>query len=253
MMKLLFKSLGFAVLVCGTLWMQGQSSTAPIPKIEVSTVKPSDPSTPGETFAFRGRHFVTTNTDVSDLIRFAYGLNSTQLQGGPAWLTKDKFDLDVLPDLDGIPSDAQMRGMTRELLEDRFQLRFHREKKELPVYALTVAKGGPKLTSTKVEASDHTDFYGWRGHFVVRNGTMQAFAEGLARGWTDRPVDDQTGLTGRYDFTLQWTPDDASPTAPDAPPGFYTAFQEQLGLKLTPARGPVDVLVVDSIQRPSND
>lgn len=230
--------------------MQSQSSTTTVPKIEVSTIKPSDPNTQDELFAFRGHRFVTTNTDVSDLIQFAYGLNSRQVEGGPAWLTQKKFDLDVLPDLEVPPSDAQMRGMTRELLADRFQLRFHREKKELPVYALTVAKGGPKLTQTKLTPQDHTDFYGWHGHLILRNGTMQAVATGLSSKWLDRPVDDRTGLTGRYDFTLTWTPDDTPSTDPSAPPGFFTAFQEELGLKLSPAKGLVDVLVIDSVQRP---
>jgi uncharacterized protein (TIGR03435 family) len=252
-MKLSKLVVGLTVLACGMMRMQGQSSAATVPGIEVSTVKPSDPNTPGALITVRGRHFVTINTNVSDLIRFAYGLHPKQVEGAPTWLQQEKFDLDALADRDGAISDAQMREMTRAILADRFHLRFHREKKELPVYALTVAKGGPKMTKTKLGPEDNTDFYGPRGELIVRNATMQAFATGLSRGLMDRPVDDQTGLADRYDFVLKWTPDDSPASDPGAPPGFYTALQEELGLKLAPAKGSVEVLVIDGVTRPSTN
>jgi uncharacterized protein (TIGR03435 family) len=250
-MKFSRRVVALAVLACGAMQVQSQAPAATMPGIEVATVKPSDPNTPGELFTVRGRHFMTINTNVNDLIRFAYGLHPKQVEGGPASLLQEKFDVDALSDREGAISDAQMREMAQAVLANRFQLRFHREKEELAVYVLTVAKGGPKLTSTKHAPQDNTDFYGPRGELIVNNATMQAFATGLARGLVDRPVEDQTGLTDRYDFVLKWTPENAAPSDPSAPPGFYTALQEELGLKLTPAKGLIEVLVIDSVTPPS--
>ena len=234
------------VLFCGAACAQNQSSS-----IEVSTVKPSDPDAKDELFTVRGRHFVTTNTPVSDLIRFAYGLSPKQVEGGPEWLTHEKFDLDALTTRDGALTDEQMREMTQELLEERFHFRSHREKKDLAVYAMTIVKGGPKLTKTKRLPQENTDFYGPRGELIVNNATMLAVATGLSRGMVDRPVDDQTGLTDRYDFDLKWNPDDSQGENSSALPGFFKAFEEQLGLKLTPTKAPMTVLIIDDISRPS--
>jgi uncharacterized protein (TIGR03435 family) len=250
-MKLSSLVVGLCILACLTMPMQSQSSTDDMPGIEVSTVKPSNPNIAGGLFTVRGRHFMTINTTVGELIRFAYGLSPKQVENVPAWITQEKFDVDALTDRDGAISDAQMQDMTQALLTHRFNLRFHREKKELEVYALTVAKGGPKLTKTKRSPQDNTDFYGPRGELIVRNATMQAFAIGLSRGLVNRPVDDRTGLTDRYDFDLKWTPDDATANDPTSPPGFYTALQEQLGLKLAPAKGSVEVFMIDDVSRPS--
>lgn len=199
----------------------------------------------------KGRHFVTVNITVSDLLRFAYNLHPKQMEGAPAWLSQEKFDVDALAVREGTINDMQMKEMAQDVLANRFQLRFHREKKELAVYALTVARGGPKLTTTKRRPEDHTDIYGPRGELIVRNATMQAFATGLSRGLMDRPVDDQTGLMDRYDFVLKWTPEGSSTAEAGAPPGFYTALQEELGLKLTPAKGMVDVFLIDHVEKPS--
>jgi uncharacterized protein (TIGR03435 family) len=187
------------ILLCGIARMQGQSSS-----VEVATVKPSDPDAKDELFTVRGRHFVTINTPVSDLLRFAYGLSPKQIEGAPEWIAHERFDLDALTARDGVISDEQMREMTQELLVKRFHLRIHRDKKELAVYALRLAKGGPKLTKTNRSPQDNSDFYGPRGELIVKNATMLAVATGLSRGMVDRPVDDQTGLTDRYDFDLKW-------------------------------------------------
>jgi len=119
------------------------------------------------------------------------------------------------------------------------------------VYAMTVVKGGPTLTKTKRLPQENTDFYGPRGELIVNNATMLAVATGLSRGMVDRPVDDQTGLTDRYDFDLKWNPDDSQGENSSALPGFFKAFEEQLGLKLTPTKAPMTVLIIDDISRPS--
>ncbi|WP_052200723.1 TIGR03435 family protein [Terriglobus sp. TAA 43] len=234
------------LLLCAFSCVKAQS-----PSVEVATIKPSDPEAKDEWFTVRGRHYMTTNTSVSDLLRYAFGLSQKQVEGAPDWTSRERFDLDALTAREGAIGDEQMREMTREILVQRFHLRFHDEIKEMDVYALTVAKGGIKIAKTTRSPQDNTDFYGPRGELIVKNATLTAVASGLSRGMVPRPVVDQTGLTGKYDFDLRWIPEDSQPDGNSALPGFYRAFEEQLGLKLTAARAPMTVMVVDEISRPT--
>jgi uncharacterized protein (TIGR03435 family) len=235
------------------------------PSFEVATIKPSDPASQGASMLVGrggGNLFTTTNSSLSDLITFAYGLHARQVTGGPAWMESDKFDVTAKPDQEGVPNVTQLRTMVQKLLVDRFQLTFHHDKKELSVYAITVAKTGPKMA--KSQATGNLPGFGGRGpgNIGVRNTTMAEFAEFLQSRIVDRPVVDQSGLTDRYDFPLVWTPDgaqtgapkpDAPPAAsnPDDPPDLFTAFQQQLGLKLEATKAPVDVFVIDKVEKPS--
>jgi uncharacterized protein (TIGR03435 family) len=239
------------------------------PTFEVATIKPSRPEAQGSSILVgRGgtNLFTTTNTTVADLIVFAYGLHARQLTGGPSWLESDKYDLTGKPDQPGIPNVTQLRSMLQKLLADRFQLAFHREKKELSVYAITVAKSGSKLNKSDSSAGILPGFGGrGPGNIGVRNSTMAEFADFLQSRILERPVVDQTGLPDRYDFTLKWTPDQAQlaamgpnapappPAAADAPPDLFAAIQQQLGLKLESTKAPVDVLVIDRLQKPSEN
>jgi hypothetical protein len=119
------------------------------PMFEVATIKPSRPDEQGKAFRVNGRHFSTINTSLSDLITFAYGLHARQITGGPAWLETEKYDLAAQPDGEGQPNDKQWKMMVQKLLADRFKLTFHRDKKELSVYAIVVGKTGPKLTKSE--------------------------------------------------------------------------------------------------------
>jgi uncharacterized protein (TIGR03435 family) len=236
------------------------------PGFDVATIKPSEPGKPGKGFGFRAGHFVTFNTNMNDLIAFAYGLHSKQIIDAPAWFGTDLFDIEAKPDTEGRPNLKQMGIMVQKLLTERFQLKFHHDKRELSVYAITVAPGGPKMTKTTAAATDQQGF-GFRalGDLTVRNMNMADFATWMQSGVMDRPVMDQTGLTDRYDFPLKWTPDDSQfaqfrgvgatpppPTEdPNAPPSLYTAVQEQLGLKIAPAKLPDDVIVIDHAEKPS--
>lgn len=237
------------------------------PAFDVATIKPSDPNRRGgKGFTFRGRHFITINTNMNDLIAFAYGLDDKQIIGAPDWFGKDLYDIDGVPDVEGRPNQKQTRTMVQKLLTDRFKLAFHHDKRELSVYVITVASGGPKLTKTAAAPNDLPGF-GFRalGDLTVRNLTMADFAMWMQNGVMDRPVVDQTGLTDRYDFHLLWTPDESQfaqfrsvgaivpPPTDDAkaPPSLYTALQEQLGLKMAPAKAPDDVIVIDHVEQPS--
>lgn len=238
------------------------------PKFDVATIKPGQPNQPGKNIGFRGREFRARNFNVDDLIGFAYGLHHKQIMGAPEWFNTELFDISGVPDVEGRPSMPQMNMLMENLLTDRFQLKFHYEKRELSVFAITVAKGGPKMTVSSAPADTGTGF-GFRrlGDLQVRNMTMADFAKWMQGSVTDRPVVDQTGLKDRYDFTLKWTPDDSqfaqfrstgalpqtNPDDPNAPPSLYTAVQEQLGLKMEPTKAMDEVMVIDSVQKPSEN
>ena len=236
-----------------------------VPAFEVATIKPSKPETPGQAITVRGRTFATINVPVSMMLTFAYGLHPNQLVGGPAWLTTDRFDISAQPEGTGMPNDRQLKAALAKLIVDRFKFTFHQDKKELSVYALTVLKTGHKLTKNDTDPNGLPGlFFRGPGVFPVRNATMADFAGTMQAVVLDRPVVDQTSLAGRYDFTLTWTPDETQfggrggqvppPADPaNAPPGLFTAIQEQLGLKLESTKLPVDVIVIDRIEKPTDN
>jgi uncharacterized protein (TIGR03435 family) len=233
-------------------------SAAAEPVFEVATIKPSETAnvslrlSPGGTFE-------ATGASLSDLIRFAYDLHARQIIGGPAWLQSERYDVTGKPDKPGRPSEEQLKSMVRKLLVDRFQLTFHNERKELSVYAIVVSKSGPQLIENDSDPNGLPTFGVGPRALRLTNATMTEFARILQASILDRPAVDQTGLgSARYDFMMKWTPDASPPGRAEipadiagAPPDFFTAFQEQLGLKLQPAKAPVDVLVIDHVEKPS--
>jgi uncharacterized protein (TIGR03435 family) len=232
------------------------------PKFEVATIKPSESRNTSLQLSPSGL-FATAGTSLSILIKFAYDLHRNQIVGGPSWLETERYDVTGKPDKPGRPNLAQLKAMIQTLLEDRFQLTVRRDKRELPVYAITVAKSGAKLVRND---SDPNGLWGGAGigprSLSLNNITMAEFATVLqsAGSILDRPAVDQTGLgSARYDVTLKWTPDAPQPGDEpradngDAPPDLFTAFQQQLGLKLESAKAPVDVLVIDHAEKPSGN
>jgi uncharacterized protein (TIGR03435 family) len=241
-------------------------------EFEVATIKPSKPDTPGKAFTIRGREFLTINTSLSDMVVFAYGIHAKQILSAPAWVETDKFDITAKPEGDGQPNLDQYKEMFRKLLADRFKLTFHRDKKELSVYAIVVGKSGPKLTKSEGNPNAPPSlFFRGLGMLPARNASMSEFADVMQSAVLDKPVLDQTGLTGKFDFTLTWTPDEFQfgglgvrvppPNDPSvtigprgtASPDLFTAFQEQLGLKLESTKAPAEVFVVDRVEKPSEN
>ena len=232
------------------------------PVFDVVTVKPTNPDQPGKYFTVRGRHIITHNTSVNDLITMAYGLHVKEIVNGPEWFDTDKFDIDGVPDVEGQPNNTQFKELIQSALTQRFGLKFHHEDKELSVYALTVGKGGPKMKVTADKPSDLKNFFFRKlGQLTVTNSTMQDFCNGMQSAVMDKPVVDHTGLTDRYDFQLTWTPDESQfaamgahipPPTDDAaaPPGLYTALQEQLGLKMEATKAMAPVMVIDKAEKP---
>jgi uncharacterized protein (TIGR03435 family) len=153
--------------------------------------------------------------------------------------------------------------MLRKLLVDRFQLAFHGDRQELPVYTINVAKGGLKISKSLTKGETPFMVFPRPGNLASNNVSMADFCKLFQRGFLDRPVVDQTGLTGRYDFTLVWTPDQLRAAAPnpnalapavaDPAPDLFTATQQQLGLKIDAAKLRIEVLVIDKAEKPSEN
>src|SRR5262249_32855220 len=199
------------------------------PVFEVATIKPSNPNTPGKLFTVRGANVMTINTTLSDILSMAYDVHPKQLINAPQWAESDKYDVTGKPDVPGLPSVTQMKVMLQKLVADRFQLKFHHEKKDLSAYVITAAKTGVKLTPSQADPNSLPGlFFSGLGRFTARNATLAEFAQVMQGTALDRPVVDQSGVTGRYDFTLNWTPDEFqfpglrganAPPLPPPPPG----------------------------------
>ena len=227
------------------------------PDWEVVTVRPGDPNHMNSGINVHGRDVVVTRKSVETLLLFGYGLHKTQIVNAPDWARSDPWDVRGYADVPGQPGVPQFQSLIRKLLAERFGLVTHTENRELAVYALKPFKSGPKIVKSAGDPNglpnenDHEN--GGQRTMQIENMTMREFCI-LLTYFLDRPVLDQTGLEGRYDFRLEYTFDDArTATDADAPPTIFTAVQEQLGLKLESTKGPVEVLVVDSVQRPTED
>jgi uncharacterized protein (TIGR03435 family) len=279
-------------LIAATVFAQSQTNTIvksqspatapPHVGIEVASIKPGDQSTCGE-YPIVDDHNGTYDmrcVKAKFLIQLAFNVRDFQISGGPSWLESTQYDIaakiERSPKDSGVPeknvsefTDEErrtkgevLRGMLQSLLAERFQLRMHRETKQLPVYSLTVAKSGPKLKSSGDSSNVSGGLRPGNG-FLAGNQTGIPFLAQTLSQIVGRPILDRTNLTGKYDFELKWTPDQSSAnsvvggalpqlpaTDPDRP-NIFTALQEQLGLKLDSSKGPVEVIVVDYMDRPS--
>lgn len=236
---------------------KAQPSEAFSPAFEVATVKPAASSADGHThinYPSDGR-FSAINIPLLELMGWAYGMPKKQILEGPSWLGSTHFDIQAKSDAE---TDGELRKlspdqglevkrrMVQALLADRFNLKVHGETRVLPSYDLLLAKGGSKLQVSHANGKSlgirPTSFDG-------ESLTTTIIAEQLSQ-IAGRVVVDKTNLTGRYDLKLQWSADEA-PVTEDSAPSLFTAIQEQLGLKLEPAKDPVAVLILDHVELPS--
>lgn len=264
----------FVVLAASAAFAQPQATP---PAFEVASVKSAIPGDTGGKFQFLpGGRFVAINVPLDFLIQQIYQVRDFQVVGAPNWMaiiadgTNARYEIQAKGDESA--TEAQVREMVKALLADRFQLKTHKETRNLPVYALIPAKSGVKLPVAK----DNGRPRGGGGLTSMANGWIQGtnvamalFIQALSRSM-DRPVVDKTNFTEAFDFRLTWTPDSDPPSdgscpasfaalqerlgpapAPANCPSIFTAVQEQLGLKLDPQRDPVEVLVIDHVERPS--
>jgi uncharacterized protein (TIGR03435 family) len=172
------------------------------PAFEAASIKPSDPAARGRLIQTRGE-FRAVNAPTSVLMEWTWTLHARQIVGAPDWLDVDKYDIVAKPDAEGLPSREQWTTMVRKLLADRFKLTYHREKRELPVYAIQIGKNGPKLTKSAGDPNGGPSLLFRRlGELPARNASMAEFASVMQTAVLDRPVIDQTGLEGKWDFVL---------------------------------------------------
>jgi uncharacterized protein (TIGR03435 family) len=215
-------------------------------RFEVAAIKPSNADAGHSGFDTDGGSFTASNVTLKRCIMSAYGIGPNQVVGGPEWLDAERFQ--ITAKADHPPKGQELMLMQQTLLADRFKLALHRETRPMHAYVIEVAKNGPKLEKGGGEGSS-TD--SGRGQIKARNCSMDRLAQGLARQM-DLPVVNHTGLEGVYNFTLQWTPESAEAKA-DAGPSIFTAIQEQLGLRLRAETAPVEVLVIDHAERPTEN
>jgi uncharacterized protein (TIGR03435 family) len=235
---------------------------------EVATVKPAESSS-GRWIRMRTAHqFEARNHTLKTLIQAAYNLPPSCVSGGPAWVDSERYD--ILAKSPGAvrPTLDEQMAMLRALLADRFQLTFHRGEKEMAIYTLTIARPGAKLKES-AEPLDALPQGPPPLVFVLspesarlpgKNATIAELASVLQRTALDRPVIDKTGLTSRFDFELEWTPEESQfggagikGTAESSKPDLFAALQQQLGLKLEASRGMVATLIVDRAEHPSQN
>jgi uncharacterized protein (TIGR03435 family) len=272
---------------------------------EAASIKPSAPGTRGPMLQMNpGGRIRTIGMTPRFLIEVAYDVKDTQIEGGPSWISSDRYDIEAKPEdsvaaaMDKLPPDQRKENlgeMMQSLLRDRFKLVLSHESKELPVYILVAAKNGPKLKKSDFVPPEHPNeppiasganhfspppppppggphlpgglMMRGPGHLESTGSEMSMLVNALSM-ITHRVVIDKTGLAGRYDFTLNWTPDETQlrPGGPDGPggpgappppdsngPDLFTAIQEQLGLKLESQKAPVDVLVIQHVEKPSEN
>jgi uncharacterized protein (TIGR03435 family) len=243
------------------------------PSFDVASIKRDVSSEPGGLFTCVPNCHLERMT-LRGLVVLAYRVRDFQVTGGPDWIDSERYNIEAKSE--GPPSfnpdyaTLQYRRL-QTLLRDRFHLAIHRETKELPVYAMTVAKGGPKLQPPKCVHREPGDFTIAPGRYcglmsgsmpsgrLQASGATMAFLASYLSTLLTRTVVDKTGITDEFDFQLTFTPDppavpppDAAPVA-DPAPDFFTAMQEQLGLKLESAKGPVETLVIDRVERPTQN
>jgi uncharacterized protein (TIGR03435 family) len=238
-----------------TIVLVSSISAQPVRTLEVASVKPSSSKSAESNLDSTPGRLTATNITVMELIRLAYTVKDYQVQRAPGWLESERYDIAAKVSGGNSKNLEEERAVTRELLAGRFQLATHRETKEVGVYFLVVAKSGPKLTP-------HNDGTGSGsrkscGHLLGTRLTADTIATVLSRQ-LEREVLNRTGLPGKFDFKLDWTPDSGPcPSTVDGDvgglPSFNAAVQEQLGLRLESGKGPMEVLMIDHVERPSGN
>lgn len=247
----------------------GQSADKPMaveadPSFDVATIKPDPSGYPGMLgLGQTGRTFAARNVSLVEMVAFAYGVHPKEvLAGAQKWAQTDRYDIQGVPDKEGIPNVLQQRSMVKKMLEERFKLVVKSDQQEMSAYTITALKDGSKLKPTKmtglnplndVRPSDD----GWI--LSSQNASLRVLAGFLELAVLDRPVVDKTGLTERYDMVVDFTPDNSLFNGHPPParqtsnpaPGLFDAIQQQLGLKLTAEKAMVEVWTVEKAEKPS--
>jgi uncharacterized protein (TIGR03435 family) len=256
------------VALLGTLHLSAQqpsqtsAASSAQPTYDIVSIRQNKSGVGGMNYQLSDDGFIATDATVEYLLEFAYDFRNDHIYGLPGWASSVNFDIKAKVtdrDRDALKkiSDPQRQAMLVALLADRFHLRAHVETRSLPVYDLVIAKDGPRLKATTSVAGSNLTVGGsmgsskWTFVAITTNGLAS-----ILNGQVGRTVIDKTGLMGKYDFTLKWTPDNVPPAntgSGDQPPNLFTALQEQFGLKLESAKGPVRTLVIDHVEMPTEN
>ena len=279
------------ILLCGQASAQLLHPVSPMPSFSVDSVRPTDPNEDLSHGGVSPDSYRADRTTLKDVLGYAFGLGyDHELVNAPSWVTNDHFDIQGKLDDDQVANlrklsrddrDEQMRLMVQSILAERFHLTYHFETRELPVYLLQIAKSGlkcPRDTTSKPAIADPSRPRfrwssapappppppGWHPPSPSEQNVLMQSLHMRTKGWPfwlilaslshqpeleGRPVIDQTGLEGAYDCEMNWSQANSDGTDQS----FFTAVRDQLGLTLQPSKGPVEVLVIDSIQRPSEN
>lgn len=254
------------LLVSITAFCQTKTD-APTPtrlEFEVASVKPTKPGTQGGGIKPLpgGQTYVATNVPVGLMIRLMFHLNTSQISGGPGWLDTDRYDVDAKAD--GPHTVDELHVMFQNLLVDRFKLKFHYETKTLPAYELVVDKSGPKITENHNPENFDIPIQVREIGSVQATHCSMSYFSWVASQFLNKPVVDQTGLTGYYDFKLEFAPEipqavldrlqaEGRPAPTLNGPDLFTAIREQMGLRLDSHKGPVQVMVIEHVEKPSEN
>ena len=248
---------GFAVRCCALA--SGQTSSAP-QTYEIVSVRPSDPNAaPGSIQSLpNGVGYNGIAVTVRDMLTVMYRLPRRQVIGGPDWVDSERFD--VMVRADGRYSVDELHTMFQNMLVDRFHLKLHIDTKQGPIYALTIAKSGLKMMPVEEGFTRNSPIHEIRDDVYTADRVPMGYLcwwLGTQLQNDQRPVFDETGLTGHYDFQLtfrpQLAPEDRSSGEAENLPSIFDAVRDQLGLQLTPKIGPVQTLVIDSVEKPSSN
>jgi len=236
-----------ALMLLSALWAQEK------PSFEVASIRANTSSEIGQSFFdINGLGRLTArNMVVWDLIRQSFGLRDSRMLGGPAWIKSDGFDIEAKPSTNAaVVERPRALQMLQALLEDRFHLRWHHEMREMTIYELRVAPGGPKLAPAREGPPRRMQM----GNVSAPSLTLESLCQILEHE-TTRLVVDRTGLKDSYAIELQWARDIAggAPEPETSRPSLFTAVKEQLGLRLVSAKLPVRVFVIDGVLRPDEN
>lgn len=240
--------------ICISIATLAFAQTTKAPEFEVASIRSAIQDDHHSSRSYNGR-FTTHNLTLKALISLAYGVDAEFVSGGPNWSDSDSFDINAK-----IPEEL-VRHMTVEteqqmiqtLLASRFRLVIHRETRQVDGYDLTVVKKGPKM-ELSTAGDENSSINTSNSHFAAKNTTMEAFAKHLSStSDVGKLVVDKTGLAGRYNFTLDWAPERVVDAHTDDRPSIFTALQEQLGLKLSPAKVPLQAVVIDRAEKPGSN
>jgi uncharacterized protein (TIGR03435 family) len=264
--------MAFALLCAPQIRGQSQDATnAPALSFEVASIKPDHLDGHSTRISYDNNSFLTSGVTLKRLIEFAYNIGDFQLSGGPAWVDSETYQIQARIDQETVAAlnklsreqvAEQRRVMVQKLLAERFNLKLTHSTKELPVYALVVAKNGPKFSPSASTDNARAGFTSHNGDVTVKAATMRGFAEWVS-AIVGRKVVDKTGLEGKYDFAMKYDnrsqalvaalPAEGTPAglSDSSGPSIFAALHDQLGLQLESQKGPVETLIIESAEKPS--